>query len=122
MILTRDTNHGDYEIRSYEPGQLKINDQIFTQSVLVGSDRLALWDAKDINTLTEEQLAGIFTFKPDLVLLGTGEKLIFPENKLLQPFYHQQIGVEIMTTLAACHTFNVLMSEGRNVVAALLIK
>ncbi|HEB92517.1 MAG TPA: hypothetical protein ENI94_03435 [Gammaproteobacteria bacterium] len=33
----------------------------------------------------------------------------------------QQIGVEVMDTAAACRTYNILMNEGRNVVAGLII-
>jgi uncharacterized protein len=35
-------------------------------------------------------------------------------------FYSREIGIEVMTTDAACRTFNVLVSESRNVVAALI--
>jgi uncharacterized protein len=39
---------------------------------------------------------------------------------MLMHFYRRQVGVEIMSTRAACDTFNILVSEGRNVVAALV--
>jgi uncharacterized protein len=35
-------------------------------------------------------------------------------------FYAKGVGVEVMTTEAACRTFNVLVSDGRAAVAALL--
>jgi uncharacterized protein len=34
----------------------------------------------------------------------------------------QRIGIETMDTAAACRTYNVLLAEGRNVVAALLFE
>lgn len=122
MILTRDTNHGDYEIRSYEPGLIKINDDKYTASVLLSAHQLEMWSPQTFKELDADNLATILLLKPDIVLLGTGEQLTFPNPKLLTIFSENKIGIEVMTTLSACYTFNVLMSEGRNVVAALLIR
>lgn len=122
MILTRDRNRGDYEIHWYEPGRIKINDEIYNQSIIISSNQLILWPPKNLAELNPENFEIILNLTPDIVLLGTGEKMAFPKNRLLKSFYEKQIGVEVMATLAACRTFNVLMSEGRNVVAALLIK
>ena len=122
MILTRDKGHGDYEIHSYEKGKLKINETIYANSIILGTHVLEIWQPQSLQELTASNLERILDFKPDVVLLGTGEKLIFPESKLFETFYQHQIGIEVMSTLAACRTFNVLMSEGRNVIAALLIQ
>jgi uncharacterized protein len=59
--------------------------------------------------------------EPEVVLLGTGRKQAFPAPRLLKTFYQRGIGFEAMTTEAACRTFNVLVSEGRTAVAALII-
>ena len=58
--------------------------------------------------------------QPEVVLIGTGKKQLFLPPKLMVMFYQEGIGFEVMTTDAACRTFNVLVSEGRNVVAALM--
>ena len=58
---------------------------------------------------------------PEIVLLGTGAQFRFPEPALLAPLYKAGIGVEVMDTPAACRTYNILLGEGRNVVAALLV-
>jgi len=57
----------------------------------------------------------------DLVIFGSGERLRFPNPALLQALYAKRIGVETMDTHAACRTYNFLASEGRRVVAALLL-
>jgi uncharacterized protein len=54
------------------------------------------------------------------VIIGTGERQHFLPPLLMMEFHGQGIGAEVMSTAAACRTFNVLVSEGRNVVAALL--
>jgi uncharacterized protein len=114
MQISLETNAGAYTIRSYAAGELKINDQTLHHSVIVTPTQLIdPWDPND--------LAIILTLNPEIVLLGTGERLKFPAAELLAPFLQRGIGIECMDTGAACRTFNVLVSEGRQVVAALML-
>ena len=59
--------------------------------------------------------------RPEIVLLGTGAAFSFPEPRKLASLHQAGIGVEVMDTAAACRTYNILMAEGRNVVAALVV-
>lgn len=122
MILTRDYNHGDYEIRSYEPGELQVNDERFNESIVISSHHLLIWEPQTLQDLKTSNFDVVLSLDPEIFLLGTGPTLIFPKNSLLENMMKAQIGVEVMSTSAACRTFNVLMSENRNVVAALLIR
>lgn len=122
MILTRDHNAGDFEIHSYEPGKIKINDDVYHESILLGAHLLQCWQPQHFDQMNVNDLESILQLEPQVVLLGTGELLHFPGNNMLNIFREKHIGVEVMSTSAACRTFNVLMSEGRNVIAALLIK
>ena len=54
-------------------------------------------------------------------IIGTGSTFTFPEPQLLAPLRNAGIGVEVMDTPAACRTYNILLGEGRNVVAALIV-
>jgi len=54
------------------------------------------------------------------LLLGTGARQVFPTAEVRRAFADVGIGLEIMTTGAACRTYNVLLAEGRPVGAALL--
>ena len=67
-------------------------------------------------------LAAIVEMRPEIVFLGSGAAFRFPEPALLAPLYRAGIGVEVMDTPAACRTYNILMGEGRNVVAALIVE
>lgn len=58
---------------------------------------------------------------PEVIILGTGLKQIFPEREILKHLVQNRIGYEIMDTQAACRTFNIIMAEGRNVVAGMFI-
>jgi|688.fasta_scaffold795538_2 uncharacterized protein len=122
MLLTRDISHGDFEIKSYEPGKLKINDTLYSESVLICAHELKLWAPQTFKELTPGNFNEILELKPDLFLLGTGTHWLLPPKNILQLFYERSIGIEVMTTISACHTFNVLMSEERNVLAGLIIR
>ena len=69
----------------------------------------------------QDALDSVRKVKPDLVILGTGNQQRFPPPKLYQSLVFAGIGLEIMTTPAACRTYNILVSEGRMVAAALIL-
>lgn len=122
MQLNREPNQGSYQIRSYYPGAVIINDQRYTQSMLVSVAELLPWQPRSINELTSEHLQIILERKPQLFLLGTGPKQIFPPTSTLAILINNKIGVEVMDTSAACRTFNILVAEGRKVITGLLIQ
>jgi len=58
--------------------------------------------------------------KPEVLLVGTGTKQMMLPHHIMAPLLKIGVGVECMTTQAAARTFNILMAEGRQVIAALL--
>lgn len=122
MLLARDRNHGDYEINSYLPGKIVVNDHAYSESVLVSMHHFETWVPNNIDELQPTDFEKILAWQPDVILLGTGDILSFPDKSILKAAIDAQIGVEVMSTLAACRTFHVLMAENRNAVAALLIR
>jgi uncharacterized protein len=78
------------------------------------------WDVKSIEDISEENLQVIFNLQPEVILLGTGETQVFLPPAIQVHFFRRNFGFEVMTTDAACRTFNVLVAEGRHVVAALM--
>ena len=58
---------------------------------------------------------------PDIIILGTGDALLRPKLDLMGLMAERGIGLEIMSTPAACRTYNVLLHEGRAVAAALFM-
>lgn len=105
--------------------QFRVADAWHRQSLIVAPQSLELWNARDISTLTAEDFArlGAFggkDFHPEMVLLGTGQRMLHPEPALTQSLMAARIGLEVMDTPAACRTYNLLASDGRQVVAGLL--
>jgi uncharacterized protein len=103
-------------------GYVAINGTRFVRSVLVTPDRIIEdWPATDFNSLSADHFAQFLALKPDLVLLGTGATLRFPRPELTRSLYAARIGLEVMDNSAVCRTYNILLAEGRNVIAAVLL-
>lgn len=122
MKLHLTTAENNHLITGYGENYVEINQQRYAQNLIVMPQTLILdWQATGFASLAEAHFAQIGDLKPELVLLGTGEKHRFLHPKVYQNLTAQAIPLECMATAAACRTYNILMSEGRNVAAALLI-
>jgi uncharacterized protein len=121
MEFTLDQPKTSYIIKRYTAHAITVNQTEYTQSLIVGPTTLITdWKPQHLADLKMEDFDPILKLNPSVVLLGVGEKHQFPDPALLKPFYQRNIGVEVMTTPAACRTFNVLIAEDRAVVAILL--
>lgn len=123
MGLTRDDSNAAYQVRAYQPGQIRVNDVTFTHSIIISPEKLIEpWQPQHISELAREHLMIAAELKPAILLIGTGGQLEFPPIEVYGDLINAGIGIEIMDTRAACRTYNALSAEGRNVVAALIIK
>jgi uncharacterized protein len=122
MRFTQDAGSTRNLIRSYAPGELKINDDTFHRAVIVGPSSITpgppVSDAAD---LTAAHADAIVALAPELVLLGTGARQVFPPAEFAARFLRARIGFEVMDSGAACRTFNVLAAEQRQILALLLL-
>lgn len=102
---------------------IDINRVRYTESIIVSPQAPVMpWPVKHFEQLKVEDFARLLSMQPEIVLLGTGSKQYFAHPRLTQALLQQKIGVECMNTAAACRTYNILMAEGRNVVAALILE
>ena len=121
MRVTQEASSTRNLIRSYAPGEIKINDEVFHGPLIVGSSTIAPGPAVGgAAELTAAHATAIVALEPELVLVGTGARQVFPAADFGAQFLRAGIGVEVMDTGAACRTFNVLAAEHRRVVALLL--
>jgi uncharacterized protein len=122
MKLHLENADGQYLITGYDQGWVEINRQRYSQNlILLPSQLLPDWDAPNFESITSAHFESIALYKPDVVLLGTGTRHQFIHPKLTTALTKAGISLECMTTHAACRTYNILMTEGRNVAAALLL-
>jgi uncharacterized protein len=122
MKFTLDRPATPHVVRGYRPGLLRIGALELTRSVIVSAESLvADWRPQDIGELTAADLEPALALRPEVLLLGSGARQVFPPHELLARLHAARIGVEVMDTGAACRTYNVLVGEGRAVAAALII-
>lgn len=113
---------GNQLITGYGTGWVAVNETRHTGSLIVLPNRLiADWPVKRVDELTAEHFVEIADLQPEIVLLGTGATQRFVHPRLSRPLLEAGVGLECMDTAAACRTYNILMAEGRHVLAALLM-
>ena len=106
----------------YGEGYVTINDQRFEHSVIVVPEgAVEPWDAQAFESLTPAHFETLSARSPEVVILGTGAMHRFPRPEIVRPLAAASIGFEAMDTKAACRTYNILMAEGRQVLAAILV-
>jgi uncharacterized protein len=107
-------------IRAWEPGRLRVGERWFSGSLIVSPDTVIDdWRVASPGDLTLDQLEPALELDPDIVLIGTGTESVLPDLELVAALAERGMGLEIMTTAAACRTYNVLVHEHRRVVVAL---
>ena len=113
---------GQQIIQAYGPSGFRVSGVAHDGAVIVLPSRTSPWPVHDISLLTPEDfaLADDPSGPPDVVLLGTGSRMVLPPPAVRQALRAAGIALEPMDTGAACRTYNVLMAEGRRVAAALL--
>ncbi len=122
MKLHLDRNAGQNAFTGYGTGYVMVNNLRYERSLVVLPDRLVEdWGVAAPEAMTVAHMEGLAALAPEVLLLGTGARLVFPEPALLAPLAAAGIGLEVMDTSAACRTYNILMAEGRRVAAAIIL-
>jgi uncharacterized protein len=122
MQLTEHRYEQQFFLRHADAQSVTVIDRVLRRSLVVGAARIV----EDFPAQQPDQLDGaavecILALQPEVVLLGTGARAVFPPQAVLAQFLKRGIGLETMDSAAAARTFNVLAGEGRNVVAVFLI-
>jgi len=121
MRFAPDDTAAGHFIQGYDESGIVIGGRRHTASVLVCAEFVeSPWGTGDLAGLDPAQRERLHGLAPQVLLFGTGRRSRLPRPELLLPFSRLGIGVEIMTTIAACRTYNLLLAEGRRVVAVLL--
>ncbi|VAX10755.1 Membrane protein [hydrothermal vent metagenome] len=92
-----------------------------TSFIITPTQLISDWPVSAFEQLNAAAMESICQLTPELIILGTGTKLQFPGVEITLPVHQARIGLEVMDTPAACRTFNLLVGDGRLVVAALIV-
>ena len=111
-----------HAIQRYDKGKVSVSGVVYEQNCIILHERIiSEWRPGSFSDLKSADFGILAELKPEIVILGTGEKQHFPHPSLTEPLIQQNIGLEVMSTASACRTYNILMAEGRRVAAALFM-
>jgi len=108
-------------IRRYGADFISLGGDEIRESCIVTASTFAPWMPRSVDELTAEHFAPLFEQRPEVVVLSTGPRQVFPRAALRAEFATRKIGLEVMEIGAACRTYNVLVSEERQALAAILL-
>jgi uncharacterized protein len=109
-------------ITGYGIGYIEVNSKVYPHALIVQPEgEISPWPVSAFADLSSDNLASLCVFKPELIIIGTGKKQQFLKPELIKPLIQAKIGFEIMDSQAACRTYNILMNEGRQVLAAIIL-
>ena len=121
MEFNLEVPQDQFFIRSISARGICVNQDYFNKPFIISGQRIVPeWNVVSVDDIDEESLQVVFDLHPEVVLIGTGDSQVFLPPATQVHFFRRSIGFEVMTTDAACRTYNVLAAEGRQVVAALL--
>lgn len=122
MHFTEDLPSGNYIINEYTKNSVTINRKCYKNSVYISSNSLIEDPGiRSISEMTLDSIQFIIESHPEIVILGTGAILEFPDPSIIAHFALQNIGFEAMDHSAACRTFAILLAEQRDVGTLLLM-
>ncbi len=109
-------------IRSVSERQIRIADEVYDATIALTLDKVIRdWPVKPPDELGEDDFTQLLDEKPEIIVLGTGGRNVFPPRELVFAMARRGVGFEVMDTAAAARTFNVLAGEGRSVAAVLYL-
>jgi len=109
-----------YSVTAYGKGQIELGARLVNETCIVFPDAIHFPALPSEPTdLVVEHFSILLDKKPEVIIVGTGVTQLFVSGATLAECNKQMIGVECMDTAAACRCFNILLAEGRYVVALL---
>lgn len=122
MELALERPEGVVFVRHVAPDHILTSERELRSSFLLIQDHaIEDWPVDAADQLDAEQVAPLLALQPELVLLGTGVRQIFPAAAFLAGFLRKGIGIEVMDNAAAARTYNLLAGEGRRALAAFIL-
>lgn len=122
MQLTQQPFGAALFIRRVGERGITVVDRELARSFALSPERVIEdWSPTTPAAIDAAATTALLALEPQVVLLGTGAKLVRPPVAALAPLLTRGIGCEVMDNAAAARTFNLLAGEGRRVVAAFVL-
>lgn len=112
-----------HTIQSYSETQITLNNTTYSQNLIISRHEIiSPWAILSVFDLNEPCLTPMLTQKPEVILIGSTKGTVQLPMAIVQYLANQRIGIESMSIGAACRTFNVLLSEQREVVLGIVFE
>ena len=118
MHLVQEPPDFEFFLRGADGHSALVNERRLTSSFVIAPDaRVEDWPVRDAAAMSPDDLEPLLGMAPELVVLGTGARQVFPPAVVMAACLRRGIGIEVMANDAAARTYSVLAGEGRKVVA-----
>ena len=122
QIELNNTDSNANRITAYTNEWFKLNDKVIYSNIVITKDNIYEDFLSDsFHDFALQHLKKIISWNPEVILVGSGKSINFPNKEWVDYANRKNIGLEVMTTGAACRSYNLLVDEGRNVVACLFL-
>ncbi|HEY8682353.1 MAG TPA: Mth938-like domain-containing protein [Rhodanobacter sp.] len=122
MDLSLERPEGYLFVRRVGARSITLIDRELDCSFLLAPDRtIENWPVASVGALDASHVESLLALQPELVILGTGERQLFPAAAFMAGFLRKGIGIEVMDNAAAARTYNLLAGEGRRVIAGFIL-
>ena len=122
MQISREEGNVSNAITAYAAGEIRMRDRVFRASLIATRDIVIdEWNPAAVEQLKISDFGRLLELAPDVVILGTGATQRMPPPELFAAFAARRTGLEVMDMGAACRTYNLLLSEFREVALALIV-
>lgn len=119
--FSQDPNQSAFTINRYHSGEVIVNNTAHQKNLVIFKDSLEDWPVTSLEQLDTDALQILLDKKPELIVIGTGEKHLFPSRELVTQAGLAGVGLEFMSSEQACRTYNLLASDGREALLALIL-
>ena len=122
MDLSESVTRHPNVIKSAAADYCEFYHNTYLNSILIPwDDTIETVEIHEVSDLNSRFIKKLTKYKPEVILLATGERIVFPDTEILSPLIKNNIGFEVLDNQAAARTFNILMSEDRKVLCLMLI-
>lgn len=102
-------------IEAYQSGSITIAAETYTCPIIIGDGIRICADMPIAANMQPEHFQAAVAAGAEIIIIGSGEKQQFAPPQTVAALSAIGIGLESMSTAAACRTFSLLQSEGRKV-------
>jgi uncharacterized protein len=122
MDLSLDRPEGYLFVRRVDAHSITLVDRVVDDSFLLTPAKVSEhWPVAAAASLDASHVEALLALQPEVVILGTGQRQVFPAAAFMAGFLRHGNGVEVMDNAAAARTYNLLASEDRHVVAGFIL-